>query len=307
MSIRSSTSSVIATICLLGVAFGGCSQREDWSKRDPAKVESSDDIIVLFAPVDPGAAAAVNPEARLEFARDMASRLDLLADGVQAWVGETLPDSSAPAWDAGAVGATSGAHVVVLTRVLGVEVEPETTQDARVSARVRMSARNVAGEEIWFKITEAQVRNKASPKNMHAGAHPVSKSAWEACKKGLTALKYWLELQPGGIVRDRWADDGGDEELPLIDVAFDSYPKGADIMVDGLFRGNTPATVPLPVRELTVRIERQGYQVWERKLTPSTDMKIQPALEPLPGSDPAPAPAPKPEPAPEMEEAEAAE
>ena len=36
------------------------------------------------------------------------------------------------------------------------------------------------------------------------------------------------------------------------------------------------------LKEVTVSIERQGYQPWTRTLTPVTGMKIQPALVALP-------------------------
>ena len=76
------------------------------------------------------------------------------------------------------------------------------------------------------------------------------------------------------------------QEVPnginLIDVAFDSDPSKADILIDGAFRGTTPQVLPLPGKEVTVSIERQGYQPWTRKLMPATGMKIQPALVALP-------------------------
>jgi hypothetical protein len=37
---------------------------------------------------------------------------------------------------------------------------------------------------------------------------------------------------------------------------------------------------------LAVRIERQGYQPWQRQLAPVLGMRIQPALEPVPGAHP---------------------
>ena len=48
------------------------------------------------------------------------------------------------------------------------------------------------------------------------------------------------------------------------DDQFDSC--GADIEVDGAFLGNTPAEVPLVVGERSVRLTKNGYKPWERKL-----------------------------------------
>ena len=71
------------------------------------------------------------------------------------------------------------------------------------------------------------------------------------------------------------------EQPALIDVSISSIPENADIFVDGIFRGTTPFTLPLPVTEQTIRIERAGYTPWERTVKPSPGMKIQPALLPL--------------------------
>ena len=94
-------------------------------------------------------------------------------------------------------------------------------------------------------------------------------------------MRFYLEQLPTVGPIDRPSDDRPPEEAVLVDVMVDSIPPNADILIDGTFLGNTPVTVPLPVREITVRVERQGFQPWERTLTPSSDMRIQPALEPL--------------------------
>ncbi len=50
-------------------------------------------------------------------------------------------------------------------------------------------------------------------------------------------------------------------------VEIKSAPDGAEITVDGKFRGNTPSTLKLAAGEHTIRIERQGFKVWEKILT----------------------------------------
>jgi serine protease Do len=52
----------------------------------------------------------------------------------------------------------------------------------------------------------------------------------------------------------------------LSTVAVTSTPAGADIEVDGVFLGNTPAELPLTVGERTLRISKKGYRPVERKL-----------------------------------------
>ena len=45
-----------------------------------------------------------------------------------------------------------------------------------------------------------------------------------------------------------------------------SNPAGADIEIDGGFVGNTPSVVDLTSGDHTVKVSKNGYKVWERKL-----------------------------------------
>jgi ATP-dependent Clp protease ATP-binding subunit ClpA len=45
-----------------------------------------------------------------------------------------------------------------------------------------------------------------------------------------------------------------------------SEPLGAEIEIDGAFYGNTPAELPLPEGEKTIRLTLKGFHPWERKL-----------------------------------------
>lgn len=49
-------------------------------------------------------------------------------------------------------------------------------------------------------------------------------------------------------------------------VAITSEPLGAEIEIDGLFYGHTPAELPLPEGEKMIRIRLKGFHPWERKL-----------------------------------------
>ena len=53
---------------------------------------------------------------------------------------------------------------------------------------------------------------------------------------------------------------------PASTVAITSTPPGAEIEVDGVFLGHTPAEVPLAAGERTVCITKQGYHPWQRAL-----------------------------------------
>jgi PEGA domain len=50
-------------------------------------------------------------------------------------------------------------------------------------------------------------------------------------------------------------------------IGLNSNPDGAEISVDGKYVGNTPSTLHLLVGDHAIRIEKQGYRIWERTLT----------------------------------------
>lgn len=61
-----------------------------------------------------------------------------------------------------------------------------------------------------------------------------------------------------------------------------STPSGSDIEVDGKFVGSTPSSVNLALGEHTVKLSKNGYAPWERKITTvAGSVRISPELEPM--------------------------
>ncbi len=61
-----------------------------------------------------------------------------------------------------------------------------------------------------------------------------------------------------------------------------STPSGSDIELDGKFVGSTPSTVNLAPGEHTVKLGKNGYAPWERKITTvAGSVRISPELEPV--------------------------
>ncbi|HYE05371.1 MAG TPA: PEGA domain-containing protein [Planctomycetota bacterium] len=239
--------------------------------------DAGEDRIVLFAPVAIGALAAHHPDARLDFAHDMAGRMDLLLRDHDGRVAEALPDSDHAAWQA-RVPTTAGAHVVVLTRISALEHLPAGAGSAaRVRAVVAMRALDVDGNEIWAKKASGMAAVGSSPKLMSASAKPESRAAWDACSVGLKSLFAWLEARPDLAATPHRAST----DVPpgtVVDVVINSQPPNADILIDGELKGTTPRTLPLPARPVTLRLERQGHRVYTRTFTPSAGLEIAPAL-----------------------------
>jgi hypothetical protein len=70
-----------------------------------------------------------------------------------------------------------------------------------------------------------------------------------------------------------------------------STPPNGDIELDGNFAGNTPSSLGISAGEHTLRISKNGYKSWERKLKSSTGtVRLAAELEPI--SAPAAAPSP---------------
>jgi hypothetical protein len=65
-------------------------------------------------------------------------------------------------------------------------------------------------------------------------------------------------------------------------VEIASTPSGSDIELDGKFIGSTPSSVKLAFGEHTVKLRKNGYASWERKITTiSGSVRISPELEPV--------------------------
>lgn len=247
---------------------------------------------ILFAPVAVGdEVLAEYPEAPNIYASDMATSIAKLIPGAKAWASASLPVSGDPAWQDGALGATSGAHLVVLTVVEEITVKTGVVGVAnsdQLLAKVTQRALDVTGKERWFKTVVAKTPLLANPKTPHPGGQ-VGKAAWEGCKKSLLALKYWLTQTGDEQLPDRLtpSNDPMPDGPELIRLGVSSEPAGADIYVNDVFRGKTPTEVPLPGVEIQLRLHKDGFQAWSRTLTPTEGMKLAPALEPL--AAPAPA------------------
>jgi hypothetical protein len=65
-------------------------------------------------------------------------------------------------------------------------------------------------------------------------------------------------------------------------VEIASSPAGSDIELDGKFVGSTPSLVRVSSGEHTVKLTKNGYEVWERTLTTmSSSVRVSPELQPV--------------------------
>ena len=65
-------------------------------------------------------------------------------------------------------------------------------------------------------------------------------------------------------------------------ISLSSNPSGADIEIDGVFVGTTPAEIPVAVGQRDIQITKRGFKPFDRKVEIITGAKqtISPELEP---------------------------
>lgn len=73
----------------------------------------------------------------------------------------------------------------------------------------------------------------------------------------------------------------GSIDSTLATIEIKSNPDGADITVDDKFVGDTPSTLKLAAGEHKIRVEKSGFQPWEKTLTVSaeTTVTVNPTLD----------------------------
>ena len=294
-SILSSGVAAMLFVCVL--TFTGCIRESNkWNAADeqakPNEVTVDDkggaSRIVLFAPIKLGELATIYSDGVVELPHKMANYIDLLVKDADGRAGESLPMSGDAAWDAGRIPATGGAHLVVLTSVMELRriegIADSSGRNYRQIAVVELRAVDVDGRVVLNKQIKGQVPYTRSGKFSGPVNEPESLAVWQALSTGCGLIKEYLDKNPDLRAIPKQTPVGA---INMVEVTIDSDPAKADIMVDGVFRGTTPQVIPLPNKQVTITIERQGYQPWTRALVPVTGMRIQPALEPS-SSSPAP-------------------
>jgi hypothetical protein len=75
--------------------------------------------------------------------------------------------------------------------------------------------------------------------------------------------------------------DGKPSEASQATLDVSSTPSGAEIELDGSFVGNTPSTLGVSPGGHTIKVTKNGYATWERKLNTTTGtVRLSPELDP---------------------------
>lgn len=232
---------------------------------------------IVFAPVSVGSLARQWPDAPLELAHRLALDIDLRVRDADGLVGEQLPDAADPAWNGRRAGAAA-AHLVVLGRLTACTALPRQPADHDLIRRVRVQAEligvDAAGAVVFRRTASGEGSDEGGAKMMGPANLPESRAAWDALGNALPALRAFIDHQ----------QDAPAPPVPAggIAVTIASVPPQADILVDGRFMGSTPQTITLPARPARLRLERPGHRPWERQITPTAGLTINPVLEAAP-------------------------
>jgi curli biogenesis system outer membrane secretion channel CsgG len=68
----------------------------------------------------------------------------------------------------------------------------------------------------------------------------------------------------------------------MLKIPVTSVPPGADIEINGVYIGSTPADVEMEEGVQLLKVVLPGYRPWERKVKVSADLRVSAALAPLP-------------------------
>jgi diacylglycerol kinase family enzyme len=56
------------------------------------------------------------------------------------------------------------------------------------------------------------------------------------------------------------------DQSAVCKLSVNSNPDGAEIEIDGEFRGDTPSTLEIAPGEHAIKVRKTGYKAWEKKL-----------------------------------------
>lgn len=174
----------------------------------------------------------------------------------------------------------SNADFVVVGRIANFRIDE--TKGRAYGISIRRVATRVSGDIQVVDVATGEIEaqhefNETVSQNLPDGMKTSALYDWEAPLR--TAIERTAPALLSQMLRDEIPDSERAEEVS-VDVKSD--PAGADILVGGLFVGNTPSEIPLEKGRSEVRIEKQGYKPWSRTVRVRDTLKIDVSLAELP-------------------------
>ncbi len=147
------------------------------------------------------------------------------------------------------------------------QVESHTTVREQVSTSVDLPLSNECKRVLAFTAEEAERLSHS-----HIGTEHLLLGLLreEKCFAAEILHERGLRLSPArellARVEHSFVSETSLKTWDLANVLVSSNPPGAEIQVDDLFLGHTPAKLALDVGERAITITKAGYRPWQRKL-----------------------------------------
>jgi len=149
-------------------------------------------------------------------------------------------------------------------------VEPPTglSKVVAVASTRELDTRELARFQSGQDFATSDIGERGFQSAFRIVVNPVPQSGW------VTATTYY-EVSRGGASQPTPAE---------ATLAIDSDPRGADVYLDGRFQGTTPLRATSQPGRRTVRIELDGYRVFETtlRLSPGESRRVSADLERVP-------------------------
>jgi hypothetical protein len=191
-----------------------------------------------------------------------------------------LPDSVQTGTGITNVGHLLQADALVTGSIVRYDVERRTFEGFGTSAlqdvfrmALTLQILDVKTGRVQFSKNFEVERTKQYPKANSAPSQPI-----DLTSELLTALLE--QAQPDLRSALTQVVGGFDKAGQFIDVPFSSTPAGADIILNGIYMGKTPKTLPLKQDIHEIQIVLEGYQPWSRRFRAAPGEDIAATLVP---------------------------
>lgn len=172
----------------------------------------------------------------------------------------------------------SGAIQPIEVKEVEVKAYELDVKNVIAKAEVLLKVLDVETSQIVFSETFAgsnTVRStkyrKEEPKDREQLVLPAVKDALKGAQQSEALRKFLDKLNPNAA------------KAGMVAIECAPVPEGCDVEVDGLFVGNSPCRIEVPLdKVVTLKLSKAGYTAWEKQLKAGKEMaarKIAPTLE----------------------------
>lgn len=126
-----------------------------------------------------------------------------------------------------------------------------------------------AGQAMAANAGVATVSGCAVPPGVYKARWDKSRLRVLDEKNGKEREVTFVVLASAAMPQKEAATGTSQASMATTTLTLSSTPPGSDIEMDGTFVGQTPSTIPALPGEHQITIKRDGYEVWNRKITTS--------------------------------------